>query len=137
MSLSDIDSDDGDDDDEQQGRAADWDETLEGYRQRQEPRCSTHSTLNTAITHRQGRACIDSDDDDGDGGARTAAGGARAVGGNDIDWTDIQGDDEYVLIFLLFFSFWRFMPNGEKIRGVNNIFDAMEVAAARVMFVSV
>ena len=39
---------------------------------------------------------------------------------DDVDWTDIQGDDEYVLIFLLFFSFWCFMPKGEKIRGVNN-----------------
>ena len=28
--------------------------------------------------------------------------------------------------FLLFFSFWCFMPKGEKIRGVNNFFDAME-----------
>ena len=33
-------------------------------------------------------ARIDSDDNDCDGGARTAA------GGDDIDWTDIQGDDE-------------------------------------------
>jgi len=29
------------------------------------------------------------------------------------------------------------MPKGEKIRGVNNFFDAMEVVAARVMFISV
>ena len=49
----------------------------------------------------------------------------------------IQEDEECVLVFLLFFSFWCFMPKGEKIRGVNNFFDAMEVVAARVMFVSV
>ena len=61
------------------------DETLKGYRQRQELRRSTRSTRYTATTHRQGRARIDSDDDDGDGGARTAAGGARAAGGDDID----------------------------------------------------
>ena len=77
-SLSDTDSDD-----EQHGRAIDWDETLEGYRQRQEPRCSTRSTRYTVTTHRQGYACIDSDDNDSDGGAGTAA------GGDDIDWTDI------------------------------------------------
>jgi len=29
------------------------------------------------------------------------------------------------------------MPKGEKIRGVNNFFNAMEVVAARVMFVSI
>ena len=68
----------------------------------------------TVTTHRQGRARIDSDDNDGDSGAETAA------GGDDIDWTDNQGDDEQVLIFLLFFSFWCFMPKGEKIRGINN-----------------
>ena len=88
MSLSNIDSDE---EEEQQGRAVDWDETLGGYRQRQEPR---RSTRYTATTHHQGRARIDSDDDDGDGGTRTIAGGARAVGGDDIDWMDIQGDDE-------------------------------------------
>ena len=60
LSLSDIDLDD----EEEQGRAIDWDETLEGYRQRQEPRHSTHSTRNNTTTHCQGRACIDSDDDD-------------------------------------------------------------------------
>ena len=84
LSLSDIDLDE----EEEQGRAADWDKTLEGYRQRLEPRRSTRSTSYTATTHHQGRARIDSDDDDGGGGARTA------VGSNDIDWTDIQGDDE-------------------------------------------
>ena len=36
--------------------------------------------------------------------------------------------------FLLFLCF---MLKGEKIRGVNNFFDSMEVAAARVIFVSV
>ena len=51
-------------------------------------RRSTHSTRYTATTHHQGHARIDSDDNDGDGGARTA------IGGDDIDWTDIQGDDE-------------------------------------------
>ena len=39
--------------------------------------------------------------------------------------------------FFLFFSFRHFMLKGEKIRGVNNFFDAMKVATARVMFVSV
>ena len=67
---------------------------MEGYRQRQEPRRSTRSTRYTATTHCQGRARIDSNDDDGDGGAGTAVGGARATGDDDIDWTDIQGDDE-------------------------------------------
>ena len=28
--------------------------------------------------------------------------------------------------FFFFFSFWCFMPKGEKIRGVNNFFVAME-----------
>ena len=51
-------------------------------------RRSTHSTRYTATTHHQGHARIDSDDDDCDGGAETAA------GGDDIDWMDIQGDDE-------------------------------------------
>jgi hypothetical protein len=82
--MSDTDSDDEDDEEEeQQGRAADWEETLEGYRQRQEPRHSTRSTRYTATTHRQGRARIDSDDDDG--GAGTAAGSSRATRGDDID----------------------------------------------------
>jgi hypothetical protein len=40
-----------------------------------------------------GRAHINSDNDD-DGGARTAAGGSRATGGEDIDWENLQGDDE-------------------------------------------
>jgi len=36
--------------------------------------------------------------------------------------------------FLLFLVLYA---KGEKIRGVNNFFDAMEVVAARVMFISV
>ena len=31
-----------------------------------------------------------------------------------------------MLVFFLFFYFWCFMPKGEKIRGVNNFFDAVE-----------
>ena len=86
--LSSLSYTDSDDEEEQQGQAADWDETLEGYHQRQEPRCSIRSTRYTTATHRQDHARIDSDDDDGDGGARTAAESARA-GGDDIDWMDI------------------------------------------------
>ena len=37
----------------------------------------------------------------------------------------------YFLLFLVLYA------KGEKIRGVNNFFDAMEVAVARVMFISV
>ena len=125
-SLSNTDSDDDDDDEEEEhGRAIDWDETLEGYHQRQEPR---RSTRYTTTTHHQGHARIDSDDDDCDGGAETAA------GGDDIDWMDIQGDDEYVLIFLLFFSFWCFMQKGDKIRGVNNFSMPWSAAVLHVLF---
>ena len=77
------------------------------------------------------------DDDDDDGGEEDVAGASGASGGDDVDWDTIQEDEECVLVFLIFFSFWCFMPKGEKIRGVNNFFDALEVAAARVMFVSV
>ena len=77
------------------------------------------------------------DDDDGDGGEEDVTGASGAAGGDVVDWDMIQEDEERVLVFLLFFSFWCFMSKGEKIRRVNNFFDAMEVAAARVKFVSI
>ena len=45
-------------------------------------------------THRQGRARIDSnDEDDDDGDAGTAVGGSRAAGGDDVDWEGIQEEE--------------------------------------------
>ena len=35
------------------------------------------------------------------------------------------------VVFLLFLSFLCFIPKMEKIRGVNNFFDVIEVAAVR------
>ena len=51
-------------------------------------RRSTCSTRFTSTTHRQGRARIDSDDnDDGNGGG-------VARGGDGIDWENIEHDDD-------------------------------------------
>jgi hypothetical protein len=87
--LSDTESDDDEEEEEeQQGHAANREETLEEYRSRQRPRRSARFT---ATTHRQGRARIDSDDDDN--GARTATEGTRATGGDDIDWENIQDEE--------------------------------------------
>ena len=48
----------------------------------------------TATTHQQGHARIDFDDeDDDDGDARTAIGGSRAAGGDDVDWEGIQEEE--------------------------------------------
>jgi hypothetical protein len=100
LSFSDtkFDGDVGDDSEsEERPRApsADWQETLSGYQWRTKPRRSTYSTRFTATTHHQGRARIDSDDDDDGGtgtaaGTSTAAGISRASGYDDIDWDDIQ-----------------------------------------------
>ena len=62
-----------------------------------------------------------SSDDDDDGGEEDVAGASGDAGGDDVNWDTIQEDEECVLVFLLFFSFWCFMPKGEKIRGVNNL----------------
>jgi hypothetical protein len=93
--LSDTESDDDDEEEEEeQGRAVDWEETLEGYRKRPEPRRSIRSTYYTATTHHQGRARIDFDNDDDDGDAGTVAGTSGAGGGKDVDWDDVQRDEE-------------------------------------------
>ena len=57
---------------------------------------------------------MSSDDDDGDDGH--AAGGGRATASDDVDWEIIQEEnEEWVVGFSLFFSFWCFMPKGEKL----------------------
>ena len=58
-----------------------------------------------------------SDDDNDDGGEEDVVGASGAVGGDDVDWDMIQEDEERVLVFLLFFSFWCFMQKGRKLEG--------------------
>ena len=56
-----------------------------------------------------------SSSDNDDGGEDDVAWASGAAGGDDVDWDMIQEDEEWVLVFLLFFSFWCFMPKGKKI----------------------
>ena len=51
-------------------------------------------TRHPSTTHRQGRAVVSSDDDGDDGGEDQAASGGRAGSGVDVDWENIQEDEE-------------------------------------------
>ena len=64
-----------------------WGDTTIAEVQRRTARRFTHSTCFTSTTHRHGRARIDFDDDDGNGGK-------AAHGGDGIDWENIEHDDE-------------------------------------------
>ena len=57
-------------------------------------RRSTRHTLHTWTTYRQGRAVVSTDDDDDDDGGEGAAIGGGAASGMDVDWDDIQEDEE-------------------------------------------
>ena len=54
---------------------------------------STRRTRHTLTIHRQGRAVVSSFDDDDDGNEGTVVVGG-AAGGEDVDWDDIQEDEE-------------------------------------------
>ena len=88
-SLSDIDSEEEEEQQEQQefDYQSILGSTLESLRT---TRCICH----TSTTHHQGRAVVSSSDNDNDGGASVAARGGRATGGDDVDWEDIQEDEE-------------------------------------------
>ena len=102
----------------------------------QSMRRSTRSEHHTSTTHRQGRAVASSSsssNDNDDGGEEDVAGASRAAGGDDVDWDTIQEDEEWVFVFLIFFSFWCFMPKGEKLERGQQLFrrHGEEIAAAR------
>jgi len=50
--------------------------------------CSLRHTRHNSTTHHQGRAVVSSDNDDDDGSD------GRAAGRDDVDWEDIQEEDE-------------------------------------------
>ena len=57
-------------------------------------RRSTRRKRHTSTTHRQGRAVVSSSNDDDDcGGEEAAAGAGGAVGGDDVDWENIQEEE--------------------------------------------